>query len=263
MNSIARTLPAPVIPREHGAWGIFFGAFFSSVAVTGSCERPMVFLMLAMAIFYLIQPTFVLISRRKARRADVMWASFFFAAGGLLLVGASSVYRTIVLWCAIVVLFAVTEMLFIRSKKRQTLAAQIVGAFGLSSIAPLSYMLFEREASWAAALLWIANGAFFMCGILFARFQISRLGSGTHSDSSFRREKRRLLSYHLALVVILLGVAAGSTFRITSTFVFFPAVGVSLLAGFGCFPRTTIRQTGWLIVAQTILFVALLAMCIE
>jgi hypothetical protein len=229
------------------------------VAVTGSLERPMLYLFLAMGIFYLIQPTLILVSRSKAKRSDVMWAAVFFIAGGLLLVKTSSFYRSILPWCSIVIPFAFVEVLFVHWKKRQTLTAQIFGVLGLSAIAPLSYMLFKREATWEAALLWIVAVGFFSCGILFARFQIARLNAKSSSDFNLRRERRWLLIYHLTLVIILFWIAARSLVNVSTVFIFAPAVTVSLLAGMGCFPSTTIRQTGWLIVAQTILFVILLA----
>jgi hypothetical protein len=54
-------------------------------------------------------------------------------------------------------------------------------------------------------------------------------------------------------------LAAGSRVTVASTFIFLPAIAASLLAGIGYFPSTTIRQTGWLIIAQTVVFVALLS----
>jgi len=259
MNLLGRTLPAPVLPREHGAWGIFFGSFLSCVAVTGSLHRSMLYLFLAMGILYCTRPTWILISRRKQRLSAVLWAAVLSAAGLLLLAQASSSYRPVLLWCAVVIPFPVMEILFVRSKKQLTLAAQIIGVVGLSTIAPLSHMIAEREASREAAALWIACAAFFTCGILFARLQIERLRRGSSPGTGLRREKRRLFIYLWILAAFLAGYAVASPDPAISPFAFIPTVAVSLLAGVGWFPVTSIRRTGWIIVAQTMLFVVLLA----
>ncbi|MFH1755110.1 MAG: YwiC-like family protein [Candidatus Latescibacterota bacterium] len=259
MNLDSKTFSLPPLPKEHGAWGVFVGAFLSAAAVLGSLGLAQLLLFLALGTFYLAHPTLILLSRRKARRNDVLWSALFFLMGVLFIIRASSTYRPIILYSLIVVPFAISEILFIHRRKRQTLHAQAIGVTGLSSIAPLSMVLHERELTWGAAVLWTVTFCFFMSGILFARFQIARLNARSHPDVSCRRERGTIVVYHLVVAGMLVWLVLKTQVTVFSTVVFLPATAVSLLAAAKIFPSTAIRYTGWLIVAQTILFVLLLA----
>ncbi|NIM19832.1 MAG: hypothetical protein GTO51_06265 [Candidatus Latescibacteria bacterium] len=255
-----RSSRVPPFPREHGAWGILIGSFFSAVAVVGAITGPMILLLLASASLYLAHPIVLLTVRKKGDRSDRIWGMCFITLGACFLFLASMSYRPIIAWSLVLPGFVLAEIILIRLRKQQSLLAHMTGMIGLAAVAPLTVILYECGVSTSAGALWAAGCAFFASGILMARYHIARMRAKSLADRVQRRDRGVLIGYHLFLAagLLCLGLSAPSHARFI--IIFLPTLVLSLLVAADRLANISLRRIGWLIVAQTILFILLLAL---
>jgi len=248
----------PPWPKEHGAWGILLGSFFAASAWAGSFKLAPVLLLLSFTSFYFFHPVFLLFLHGKTRPADRLWGGLCLAVGWGLLLAAGADYRPIVPLSLVMALFLFLEALLIRHRLHRTLTAQLIGTTGLTVIAPLTVILSGRTVVPAAGFVWLLALLFFISGILFARFQISKVSDNARRGPAYRRGRVGLLVFHLLLVAALSVCFVASGRRQLWPIAFLPAILISLTAALERLPELSIKQTGWLIMVQTGLFAGLL-----
>jgi hypothetical protein len=253
-----KTVSGPTWPKEHGAWGILLGSFFTASVWAGGFDLAAILLLLSFTSFYFFHPVFLLILYGKARSADWLWGGMFLALGWGLLLIAGATYRPIVPLSLIMAVFLLLEALLIRHRRHRTLPAQLIGTVGLTVIAPLTVILSGRALVLAAGFVWLLVVLFFSSGILFARFQISKLAGSVRRTPAFRRGRAGLLIFHLLLAGALTACFFASGRQQLWPVAFIPTILISLAAVLDRFPDLSIKQTGWLIMIQTGLFIGLL-----
>jgi hypothetical protein len=203
---------ALIVPREHGAWGILLVPL-----VTGACAGlisggggsgliPLT--ILALALFWLRTPveswmgTTPVRARtaeesRLVRVAVLMLAAVAVAAAVWLFWGG----RNAELWKlggAAAAAFGIQALL---RRAGWRMAAQIVGAAGLTATAPAAF--YAARGIWdAAGLLWAANWCFAANQIHYVQLRIHA------ARASSRREKLRLGWGFLAGQAVLTGLLA-------------------------------------------------------
>ncbi len=118
MLLIMKNLRPPSFPREHGAWGILFGAFFSIFAFTGKIEISQLLLLFSFVIFYIARSSFLRIIRGKYTRQDIWWFLSLGMSGWLLLLLCAflSNYPTIIPASLILLPFLFTEIFMLRKR---------------------------------------------------------------------------------------------------------------------------------------------------
>lgn len=178
MASTLETIPAArrkalIIPREHGAWGMLLVPLASGAAVGflhGSNTGAFVLLLTAaLALFWLRTPVESLLgtSPMKAQNLPEEMLSLKIA---LLLTAISSLSLTALLWGGKnLILLAIGAVAFVafglqllaRSISRKyRMAAQMIGAAGLSSAAAAAYYVVTGRFDATAGALWLANWIF-------------------------------------------------------------------------------------------------------
>jgi len=255
---VKKTGSGPPWPKEHGAWGILLGSFFAASAWAGSFSLATVLLLFSFTGFYFFHPVFLLFLHGKTRPADRLWGGLCLAVGWGLLLAAGGAYKPIVPLSLVMALFLLLEALLIRRRLHRTLIAQLIGTAGLTVIAPLTVILSGRAVVPAAGFVWLMVFLFFTSGILFARFQISKVSGSARWGPAYRRGRVGLLVFHLLLVAALSACFLASGRRQLWPVAFLPAILISLTAALERLPELSIKQTGWLIMVQTGLFAGLL-----
>ena len=145
---------ALVVPREHGAWGLLLVPLFTGVVAGFASEHRiwplLTFTMAALSLFWLRTPveslvgTGPLTANTEGERWTALVASVFLTAVAtacltglmwkgrdlqLLLLGAAAAFALVV------------QMVLQRLGRRARMAAQLVGAIGLTCTAPAAYYI--------------------------------------------------------------------------------------------------------------------------
>ncbi|MGD0632593.1 MAG: YwiC-like family protein [Terracidiphilus sp.] len=224
-----------IIPREHGAWGLLLvplvvGAVAGLIA--GGTAWPLAPLtILVLSLFWLRTPieNWLGTVPTKARTADefrlvrrTAFALVLAAAAALLWLCASGWSRELV-WLGMIAAAAFAGQAAIRlvNKKART-AAQMVGAAGLTAVAPAAFCVVTGRLNSEAWLLWALNFLFAANQIQFVRLRIHG------AQVTGRRPKLKLGRPFLAaqFVLILLLVTGGVTHRLgwLAALAFLPAL---------------------------------------
>lgn len=251
-----------LLPKEHGAWGLLVGAFFSVVAITGKLNLSMIFFLIAVVLFYFSRYIFLLILRSQSSFFE--WTLFLiFAAAGWLFLSAAAwfaVYWLILPFSSVMALFLLAEIILIRAKKQRSFLAQVIGTIGLTSVAPLTFILFSGEITRFVAFIWLINALFFGSGILYVRYQIARMKQDFSQYPEFHRFRAGVICYHFSLLLVLLFVALSFNSYAGLLAAFTPAILQGATAVNLHFKIKTVKKLGWLEMAHTLLFVVLLAL---
>lgn len=253
----------PPIPKEHGAWGILIGSFLSVIAITHTLSISQLLFFTSVVLFYFSRHTFLIIIKTKKESIEKDWFIAFSIVGWLFLIGTLllSKYYFIVLWSLIFPLFFITEIWLLRQRKKATFFAQLLGTIGLTLIAPLSFLLYNKSLSIEAGYLWLINILFFTSGILFVRFQIAGMKKN-FKQSGYGRYKAAMICYHFSLLLILFLIAIIFNYFFGLLIVFIPILIQAIMSIMGKTKFKNLKKVGWLEIAQTIFFVILLSIFI-
>ena len=215
MTATATRRRTLIVPREHGAWGILLVPLATGAAVGvaggGDDWRLVPLTIAALALFWLRTPLESSIGAtplrprgesetRLVQRAVLGLASVAAAAAVWLFQSGRSAP---LVWLGTAASAAFTAQAMVK-RARHKMAAQMIGAAGLTAMAPAAY--FVAAGHWGAAAwgLWAANLAFAVNQIHFVQLRIRA------ARASSRREKLMLGSGFLAGQVLLAAALAGA-----------------------------------------------------
>jgi len=178
MASTLNIIPAArrkalIVPREHGAWGMLLVPLASGAAVGflhgGNAGAFVLLLTAALALFWLRTPVESLLGTAPMR-AQTVPEKVLAVKVALVLTAISAVSLTALLWggknLGLVAIGAVAFVAFglqvlARSITRKyRMAAQMIGAAGLSASAAAAYYVVTGRFDATAGALWLANWIF-------------------------------------------------------------------------------------------------------
>ena len=260
---------ALVIPREHGAWGMLLIPLVTGAAVglfEGGKLTPVLLLLLAvLALFWLRTPaeswlgTNGMRAQTKEERRAV-WAfilplsSIAGISLGVLLWRDKMGY---LLWIGVIAGFTFgAQMLLKRLGRATRMAAEIVGAFALTSTAPAAYCAATGRLDSRAGILWLVNW-------LFAANQVHFVWLTIRGMRAARLNEKLSIGWSFLVAQILLGTALALIYH----FGFLPQLALLAFApvlfrGFLWFIRKpvplVVRRLGWSEFAHAVVFGVLL-----
>jgi hypothetical protein len=258
-----------VFPREHGAWGLLLVPLVTGAAVglwSGGQIPPLTPLTIAaLALFWLRTPVESWLGTAPIRAQpgpEIRLVRRTVAA-------LAAVSLTALIWLfwegrnwdlvwigAVAALAFLAQALFKKTWRSARVAAQMIGAAGLTSTAPAAYYVATGHLSSAAWTLWAAN-------LLFAANQIHFVQLRIHAArAASRAEKfsagRGFLIGQLLLVIAIGLACALRAFPWHGALAFLPL----LYRGFAWFSRKSkplaVRALGWSELAYAIGFGVLL-----
>lgn len=256
-----KSLSKPPLPREHGAWGILFGAFLSAVAFTKTLLPAQALLLLSFIFFYLARHVFLGFRRATGDASARIWLVIF-GASGLICLGLSArlqAFPQIIIFSAVLAAFFLAELLLIRRRKQMSFLAQFIGTVALTAIAPLTIILQQTRITGQAAFLWLLNIVFFSSGLLYVRYQIL-LKANISKQREQHRYQRALIWYHASLLLFPICLSILSHNYRALVVVFLPSVFQGFYSVATRKQIESLKRVGWLQIGQTIAFVLLLAL---
>jgi len=260
---------ALVVPREHGAWGILLVPLLTGAAVgllAGGRPLPVLpFGIAVVALFWLRTPLETWVGAGSIR-AQSPWERQLVRRVGVLLSAVVTIAWSAVFWggrnwqllwfgAAAGVAFAIQAGLK-RSGRRTRMAAQMAGAFGLTSTASAAYYVVTGRLDNTAWALWLANW-------LFAGDQIHFVGLRIRAARIQCRRKKlsvgwSFLAGQMLVAGILLGAWRSGFFPGLALLAFIPVLFRGTL-WFLSKPRpVVIRHLGWTELAHAVVFGTLL-----
>jgi hypothetical protein len=261
---------ALVVPREHGAWGLLLVPLFTGVVAGYASEHRiwplLMFTVAALSLFWLRTPVESLIgtgsltANTARERRTALIASILLAALAttcltglmwkgqnlqLLLLGAATVFALVV------------QTVVRRLGRKVRMAAQFVGAIGLTCTAPAAYYIGTGRQSGRAFILWAANWIFAGNQIHFVQLRIHSARASTFSQKFAQGEL-----FLLAQPVFFASLVVASFWRVLPPLViiaFVPALVRGTLWFFRKPESVDVRSLGWSEMKHGVVFGVLLA----
>ena len=263
-----RTIGRPIVPREHGAWAVLYGAFLAGVGVAGRLTLPVILLLGAVTCLAFANGPLVLLLRSagnrppsKERGRAFLWF-FAYATGAAICVAPIlTIYRMTFLlpFGMAAACFLILRAFFVRQGDDRSLPGELIGTAGLTLVGPAAHAVAVNGAQPIGALLWFLLVLFFAGGVFYVRMRIrvmvaQRKGASTVSGGA----RWSCLVYHALLLVLMPALAAGNVIPWAVLLAFAPALWRAA-AGFRLQDSTlNLRRLGWSEVGLTAAFVALL-----
>ncbi|HZQ55340.1 MAG TPA: YwiC-like family protein [Bryobacteraceae bacterium] len=257
------------MPREHGAWGLLLVPLFTGVVVGFASARhswPLVlFTIAAICLFWMRTPleallgTGVIVARTLQERRNALLAAVALALvsaiclAGLMWQGR---HLKLLLIGAIAALAFVLQVVLRRLGRETRMAAQVIGAVGLTSTAAAAYYLGAGRLDSRGLALWAMNWLFSWNQIHFVQLRIHAARAGSVSQK-FQRGR----FFFLAQVLLFAGLIGASFARIVPSLVilaFAPALVRGTQWFFSESKPLDVKRLGWSEMGQGIAFGILL-----
>jgi hypothetical protein len=244
------------LPKEHGAWGMFFIPLVLGLAVGGHWSSKVTLFIMAAAAAFLAREPFMTAWRswrRKtdpgsARRAALMYMLAAGSIGGTLLPFYPWLALLGVLGFAVYCWHAEVAM---RGEGRSTLAELLAIATSMLT-APAAYYVSSGRLDGTALLLWALCFGYFASAVYYVKMRLTF--ARPRKPTYPARTRRQCLIYHVALTASL-----AALIPYVSTVVLAGFLPV-LIRAFYYVARPTnqanLKQIGWSEVVYSLIFLA-------
>jgi YwiC-like protein len=262
-------LRALVVPREHGAWGMLLVPLATGAAVGimrgGKALPLLLFLLASLAVFWLRTPleswlgTTPLRAQTAAeRRALLVFILCLSAVAALMFTALfwGGQNRALLPLGAVVMLAFMAQAALKKLSRNLRMAAQVVGAIGLTAAAPAACIVAAGRFDSVAAALWLANWLFAGDQIHFVQLRIH--AARAQGAGEKLRRGRAFLAGQLCLAAVLIAAASSGVLPWLALLAFAPV----LFRGIAWFLHSAqplaVRRLGWSELAHALAFGVLL-----
>jgi hypothetical protein len=264
----AGSVGRPIVPREHGAWAVLYGAFLAGVGVAGRVTLPVFLLLGAVTFLAFANGPLALMVRAAGSRAPsaergraIFWLVGY-AAGALVCVAPLlAFYRMafLVPFAMAAACFLVLRTFLVRERDDRRLSGELIGTAGLALVGPAAHAVAVNGAQPIGAWLWLLLSLYFASGVFYVRMRIRLMAAqrkGTTSVSS--RARWSCLAYHALLLVLIPGLAVADAVPWAVLLAFAPALWRAAAGMRRQDVTLNVRRLGWSEVAFTAAFVVIL-----
>lgn len=258
----------PIVPREHGAWAVLYGAFLAGVGVAGEAGAPVLLLLLAVTAAVLANGPLGLLLRPEAvaarpaeRRRVWTWLLAYGALFGVTALPLLLVYRMAFLLPLGMGAagFLLLRATLVRGREDRSLAGELLGTAGLTLAGPVAHAVAAGGVQPVGILLWLLLFLFFASGVFYVRMRIRGMLAGRQGLPVPRPPAFwSCLGYHLLLLAAIPTLAILELVPWAICLAYAPVLwraAVGLRRHHVVLP---LKRLGWSEVAQTAAFVLLL-----
>ena len=258
-----------VIPREHGAWGILLVPLVTGASVGMFAEVRvlplLLFIAAALALFWMRTPVESWLGTSPLKAQTAAEKNAVLAAIGAL-ASVAAICLTVLLWngrnSGLLRLGAITGLAFVvqaglKKLGRSTrMAAQLIGAIGLTSTAPAAYYVVTGQLDTRALALWLANWLFAGNQIHFVQLRIHAARAAGWSERFARG--RVFFAGQIVMIVALLVAWRANMMPLLTLAAFLPVLWRGTAWFLGPAQPLAVRRLGWSELAQALAFGVLL-----
>ena len=265
-NSRLKTM---VVPREHGAWGMLLVPLATGAIVAAKTgvnfAALLTFLVAAMALFWLRTPveswlgTSPIKAETSSERSYVL--RMIIATGALAAVAVALLFwgghnRSLLMIGAVAGLAFAVQAAVKKLGRKARMAAQVIGAVGLTSTAAGAYYVATGRLDRTALALWLANWLFAGNQIHFVQVRIRCARAA--SFSAKLAEGLPFLLAQIAMLGVILGACRFGFFPAAIAIAFLPVLLRGTLWFSRAYQPLDVHKLGFSELRQALLFGALL-----
>ena len=207
-----RRMGKPIVPKEHGAWAVLFGAFLVGLGVAGRMNLPVLLLLVGVTAAAFANGAFTILLRSATgpahairRRRALAWSLVYASLAVAALVPLLMVFRMTFLipFGMGAGLFLVLRGLMVRGRGDRSLVGELTGTAGLTMVGPIAHAVAAGEVRLVGAVLWLLLFLFFSSGVFHVRARLqawlARRKGGASASAAFAR----CLVYHVLLILVI------------------------------------------------------------
>ncbi len=258
----------PIVPKEHGAWAVLYGAFLVGVGVAGQVTVPVALFLVGVTAAAFANGPVAILARSTIsqvhggrQRQALFWFLAYGAVAVVALLPLLLVFRMTFLipFGMGAALFLLLRAFLIRGRDHRTLAGELVGTAGLTMVGAAAHAVAVGEVQPIAAVLWLLLSLFFASGVFYVRMRIRRmLAARRGSVAPPSPAVWPCLLYHTLLVVVVPSLLMARIVPWPVLLAFAPALWRAAAGIRQTDARLDVRRLGWSEVALTTVFVVLL-----
>lgn len=258
----------PIVPKEHGAWAVIYGAFLAGVGVAGQVTPPVIlFLAGVTAAGFANGPLAILIrpapgrGDSERRRRALAWLLLYggaavLAFGSLLIAFQMTFLLPFGMGAAF---FLLLRAFLVRERDDRTLPGELLGTAGLTVVGPAAHAVAVGAVWPVGAVLWLLLFLFFASGVFYVRMRIRamvarRRGRPAPSNPAVWS----CVGYHAVLFVVIPSLVMVNLIPWPVLLAFAPALWRAAAGLRREEARLDLRRLGWSEVAVATAFVLLL-----
>ncbi|HUI05534.1 MAG TPA: YwiC-like family protein [Verrucomicrobiae bacterium] len=238
--AVAKRLPRPPLPREHGAWGILLIPFATAVGVSGAFDLKVALLLASMLCFY--------VARTGWLKRNVKWTALLVAGSVACITPLLIVWQ---LWW--LVGFGATAAALAFRKTVRSVAMQLLAVCGLTLTAPAAWYTATSRLNSQALVLWLLNALYFAGGVFYVKMHVAAAVRRKPFGSAAEKVRFGAVTLIYYGVVAVIGAVLGRVGLAYAPVVVRAVAGVGRLS-----PTLRIRRLGWTEVAYSIAFAVIL-----
>jgi hypothetical protein len=259
----------PIVPKEHGAWAVLYGAFVAGVGVAGRITVPAMLLLTAVTLLMLANGPLALLLKRSGSRAPaqerrrvVRWLLLYLTGALVCLVPLLGIYHMTFLlpFGAGGTVFFILRGFLLREGDDRSLLGELIGTAGLALVGPTAHAAAVGGVQSLGAILWLLLCLYFGSGVVYVRMRIRVMlaqRKGVASVSS--RARWFCLVYHALLLLLVPALAVRHLIPWPVLLAFAPTLWRAA-AGLRRQDATLdVRRLGWSEVGLTAAFAAILS----
>ena len=257
----------PILPKEHGAWAVLFGAFLTGAGVAGRVTLPVTLLLGGVTLLAVANgPIAALLRmadchRPPDRRRAVGWLLVYGIGAAACIAPLFVLYGMTFLlpFGMAAALFFILRAFLVRQGEDRSLPGELVATAGLTLVGPTAHAVAVGAALPTGAVLWLLLFLFYVSGVFYLRMRIRAVLAQRRPTTDAPNPARRwCVRYHLLLLLVVPALAAVQLIPWPVLLAFAPALWRAA-AGLRRQDSTlNLKRLGWSEVGLTAAFVVLL-----
>ena len=249
------------LPREHGAWAMFYVPLLLGILVGGGFSWPVGWLIIAASALFISRESLLLVWRSRLRGRLDRAALFTLAIDGLFAIGAGAVllfhYQYLnLLWLGLPGLFLLLLNGWQSSRRAdRTMATEILAIGGMTLAAPAAHYVASGRWDGLTGALWGFSFLYFASSVFYVKYRVAIVH---RRDPGWRRQITRLsLLYHLLLPAILALLVIRGAWSILLIPAFLPIIARALYHHRHPPPGLNLKQIGVSEIVYALVFLTL------
>ena len=249
------------LPKEHGAWAMFYVPFVLGVMVAGKPTFPVLLLLLATSALFISRESLLIWWRAQKRGRQTDNSK---QAGRLLLVyGAIAAFSGVPLilvyrfyWLLPLALIG-CALLTINGKQAtqfedRSVPNEVIAIAGLTMTAPAAYWVAHGEWNQTGLWLWALSAAYFASSVFYVKLRVTGLHAKRPEDKL--RARWQCIGYHSFLLASLLALALTRSLPLFVLIAFAPVLARTLWSLLKPAAALNLRRIGMTEILYSLIF---------
>jgi hypothetical protein len=249
------------LPKEHGAWAMFYVPFVLGALVAGRFNFPAVLLLVTATVVFISRESLLIWWRARKRERHTQSSA---EAGRLLLIygliavlaGAPLIWIYKLYW--LIPLALIGSLLLLVNGwqaaefEDRTVQSEVMAIAGLTMTAPAAF--YTASGIWTATAwwLWALSAAYFASSVFYVKLRVTWLHAKTAEAKS--RAKWQCAIYHIFLLGSLLVLGITRNLPLFALVAFAPVMARTLRSLINPEPHLNLKRIGIAEIVYSVIF---------